>query len=107
VEERSRAAALRARAGRLPTTSARAARATWLPRSRELVRRGSSGSVEVMASHVASFDLGAGDRIVFSHGDGVCTLDGSGRSALGRGALVGSVAPFGAAAQGWGPARSG
>jgi hypothetical protein len=56
------------------------------------VRRDPSGSVEVLASHVASFDLGAVGRVVFSNGYDVYSLDGSGRVALGRGELVESVA---------------
>jgi hypothetical protein len=49
-----------------------------VPASWELVCRSPQGEEQVLASHVASFDIADDDAIVFSNGYGVFALDGGG-----------------------------
>ena len=50
-----------------------------VPKTWELVRIGSDGSEEVLAKHVASFDISAEGAIIYSNGNGVFTLQSNGK----------------------------
>lgn len=60
--------------------------ATW-----ELVRRNDRGEEFVLARHVAAFDLGEDDRVVFTNGFGVFVLDGNRPRVLFRDKLIAQV----------------
>ena len=63
-----------------------------VPESWELVRRGQDGAERVLATNVASYDLGADGTVVYSNGRGVFVLDRDGASRLaGTQDLVGEV----------------
>jgi hypothetical protein len=53
-----------------------------VPASWQLVRRTSQGAESVLASHVASYDITADGKIIYSNGSGVFMLDGNGQSIL-------------------------
>ncbi len=51
-----------------------------VPASWQLVRRSEAGAEQILATHVASFDLTADGSVLYSNGYGVFTLDAAGRS---------------------------
>jgi hypothetical protein len=53
-----------------------------VPDDWELVRRDADGNERVLATNVASYDIGADGTIVYSNGQGVFVLDGSGSARL-------------------------
>jgi len=53
-----------------------------VPASWELVRKSTDGREEVVARHVAAFDVGADGELIYSNGCGVFTLDARGRAIL-------------------------
>jgi hypothetical protein len=53
-----------------------------VPASWQLVRRTPQGAESVLASHVASYDITADGKIIYSNGSGVFMLDGNGQSIL-------------------------
>jgi hypothetical protein len=63
-----------------------------VPQSWVLVRRGQQGTETVLATNVASFDIGADGTIVYSNGQAVFVLEQDGSSALATtGELVAEV----------------
>lgn len=62
-----------------------------VPASWELVRRSDRGEEIVLAQHVAAFDLGEDDRVVFTNGFGVFVLDGDRPRVLLRDKLIAQV----------------
>ena len=56
-----------------------------------LVRRSDRGEEIVLAQHVAAFDLGEDDRVVFTNGFGVFVLDGDRPRVLLRDKLIAQV----------------
>jgi hypothetical protein len=53
-----------------------------VPESWELVRRNQEGAERVLATNVASYDIGHDGTIVYSNGRGVFVLDQDGSSRL-------------------------
>jgi len=78
-----------------------------VPASWELVRRTERGEEAVLARHVAAFDLGENDAVVFTNGFGVFVLDGGKPRVILRDKLIAqvtagpaaTVAPVGAATE--------
>lgn len=53
-----------------------------VPSSWQLVRRSQNNNEEVVAKHVAAFDIGSDGTIAYSNGCGVFTLDSRNNSTL-------------------------
>jgi hypothetical protein len=62
-----------------------------VPASWQLMRRSPQGDEQVLASHVASFDIAADGAILFSNGYGVFALDGASPQVLLRDKLIADV----------------